>query len=174
MKKAVIVIAQGVEDAEFVYPYYRLQEAGFQVDVASKGKIEVKGKHGLPIAATVDAEEIKEPDYEIVIVPGGHEAPDRVRQIKNVLQLIRDFDAKGKIISSTCHGPWVLVSAGVLRGRKATSYVGCKDDLVNAGAEWIDAPVVVDGNIVTSPHYRDNAVWISETLKAYDSKDNAS
>ncbi len=91
MKKAVIIIAQGVEDAEFVYPFYRLQEAGFEVDVATKGKMEVKGKHGLPITATVDAETIREPDYELVVVPGGHESPDRVRQIQNVLQLLRDF-----------------------------------------------------------------------------------
>lgn len=168
MKRAVIIIAQGVEDAEFVYPYYRLQEEGFTVDVAVKGKAEVKGKHGLPIVPNVDAETLQEADYDLVIVPGGHEAPDRVRQIKPVLQLLRDFDAKGKIISSTCHGPWVLVSAGVLRGRNATSYVGCKDDLVNAGANWIEAPVVVDKNIITSPHYRDNAVWMRETIDAYN------
>jgi len=107
MKRAVILLGAGVEDTEFAYPYYRLQEAGFTVDVATKGRVDVTGKWGLPIPATVDAEKISEPDYELAVVPGGYESPDRVRQIKNVLALLRAFDAKGKVISSVCHGPWV-------------------------------------------------------------------
>jgi protease I len=168
MRRAVIVIAQGVEDVEFVYPYYRLQEAGFFVDVATKGKINVVGKHGLAFSATVDAEQIKEADYDLLVVPGGYESPDRVRQIKNVLTLVQDFNKKGKLIASICHGPWVLISAGIVKGRKMTCYVGCKDDLINAGAEYCDAPVVVDGNIVTSPHFRDNAAWMKETILQYE------
>lgn len=166
-KKAVIVLAAGVEDTEFAYPYYRLQEAGFNVDVATKGRKDTEGKWGLPIAATVDAELIKEEDYEIIVIPGGYESPDRVRQIENVLQVLRDFDAKGKIISSVCHGPWVLVSAGIARGRKMTCYVGCKDDLVNAGALYEASPVVTDKNIVTAPHFRNNPEWLRATLDAY-------
>src|SRR5512141_1210312 len=108
MSKAVIVVANGVEDAEFVYPYYRLQEAGMKVDVATKGKANVVGKHGLPIAATADAEAVREADYDLVVIPGGYESPDRVRQIPNVLQLLREFNSKGKLIASVCHGPWVL------------------------------------------------------------------
>jgi len=168
MSRAVIILAQGADDAEFIYPYYRLQEAGFAVDVATKGKMNVTSKHGLPISATVDAEQIQETDYDLVVVPGGYESPDRVRQIRNVLQFLRDFNAKGKLIASICHGPWVLISAGIVKGRKMTCYIGCKDDLINAGAEYIDAPVVVDGSIVTSPHYRDNAAWMKEALAQYD------
>jgi protease I len=168
MKRAVIILAQGVEDTEFAYPYYRLQEAGFTVDVATKGQINVTGKWGLPIPATVDAEKISESDYELVVVPGGYESPDRVRQIKNVLALLRDFDAKGKVISSVCHGPWVLISAGIVRGRRVTCYPGCKDDLINAGAVYLDAPVVTDRNLVTSPHFRNNPEWMRETLAAYE------
>jgi protease I len=108
MKKAVIIIATGVEDTEFAYPYYRLQEAGFKVDVATKGKKDATGKWGLPIPATADAEMVREADYDLAVIPGGYESPDRVRQIKNVLQLLRDFDGCGKIISSpvyaTAHG----------------------------------------------------------------------
>lgn len=167
MQKAVIILAAGVEDTEFAYPYYRLQEAGFAVDVATKGKKDTAGKWGLPIAATVDAETIKEPDYDLVVVPGGYESPDRVRQIKNVLELLRAFDAKGKIISSVCHGPWVLVSAGIVRARRLTCYPGCKDDLINAGAHYVDAPVVTDRNIVTAPHFRNNPEWLKATLEAY-------
>ncbi|MCX6065060.1 MAG: type 1 glutamine amidotransferase [Chloroflexi bacterium] len=168
MRRAVIVVAQGVEDAEFVYPYYRLQEAEFVVDVATKNKINLAAKHGLPISANVDAEHINEIDYDMLIIPGGYESPDRVRQIPNVLNMVRDFNRKGKIISSICHGPWVLISAGIVRGRNMTCYVGCKDDLINAGASYFDAPVVVDQNIVTSPHFRNNPSWMKETIAQFD------
>jgi len=174
MKKAVIVLATGVEDTEFAYPYYRLQEAGFQVDVATKGKKDTAGKWGLPIPATVDADSIREGDYEIIVIPGGYESPDRVRQIKNVLQVLRDFDAKNKLIASVCHGPWVLVSAGIVKGRKMTCYPGCKDDLINAGALYAEQPVVVDRNLVTAPHFRNNPEWMRETLQAYENLVSAS
>jgi protease I len=164
MRKAVIVIAGGVEDAEFVYPFYRLQEAGMQVDVATKAKANVVAKHGLPIVPTVDAENIRETDYDIIVIPGGYESPDRVRQIKNVLRVLRDFDAKGKLIASVCHGPWVLISAGIVKGRTMTCYPGCKDDLINAGANYQEQPVVVDRNIVTAPHFRNNAEWMREVI----------
>ncbi len=164
MGKAVIVVANGVEDAEFIYPLYRLQEAGMQVEVASKGKGNVIGKHGVPVAATVDAETIREADYDLIVVPGGYESPDRVRQIPNVLQVLKDFNAKGKLIASVCHGPWVLISAGIVKGRTMTCYPGCKDDLINAGATYQARPVVVDKNIVTAPHFRNNADWMREVV----------
>ena len=168
MKKAVITLAAGVEDTEFAYPYYRLQEAGFTVDVATKGAKPATGKWGLPITATVDAEAINDRDYDLVVVPGGYESPDRVRQIKNVLAFLRAFDAAGKIISSICHGPWVLISAGIVRGRKVTCYPGCADDLINAGADYVDQPVVVDRNLVTAPHFRNNPEWLKGTLETYE------
>jgi len=173
MKKAVIVIATGVEDTEFAYPYYRLQEDGFQVDVATKGQAAATGKWGLPIPATVDAGQISAADYDLVVIPGGYESPDRVRQIQNVLQLLRDFDAQKKIISSVCHGPWVLISAGIVRGRTMTCYPGCKDDLINAGAHYLEAPVVVDANIVTASHFRNNPEWMRATLDAYSKRSSA-
>jgi protease I len=167
MKKAVIITGSNFQDEEFVYPYYRLQEAGFQVDVAVKDKEAVKGKYGIPARPTVDTKDLKEKDYDLVILPGGHEAPDRVRQIKDVLDFVRDMDSKGKIISSICHGPWIMISAKVVKGRKLTGYIAIKDDLENAGAEYVDAPVVVDKNFVTSPHYKYNAEWMRETLKKF-------
>lgn len=167
-RRAVIVVAQGVEDAEYLYPFYRLQEAEFEVDVAIKGKSNVIAKHGLPISATVDADVIQEVDYDLLIVPGGYESPDRVRQNSNILKLARDFNKAGKLISSICHGPWVLISAGIVKGRNMTCYVGCKDDLINAGAKYTNEPVVVDENIVTSPHFRDNAIWMKETIAQFE------
>lgn len=168
MKKAVILTAQGVEDAEFIYPFYRLQEAGFQVEIATRDKQPVVAKHGLPIQPTMDINDLSEADFEMAVIPGGYEAPDRLRQMKPVLKFVRDMNAKGKIITSICHGPWVLISAGIVKGRKMTCYAGCVDDLKNAGADFVEGPVAVDRNIITSPHFRDNAAWMKETLRVYE------
>lgn len=173
IKRAVIIVDNGFEDTEFAYPFYRLQEAGFTVEVATKGKVDVKGKHGVAANATVDTDDIKEVDYDLAIVPGGRESPDRVRQISNVLQFLHDFDQKGKVIASTCHGPWVLVSAKVVSGRDVTAYPGCKDDLVNAGGNFKDEAVVVDRNLVTATHYRDNAAWIKAALTQFEALNQA-
>jgi len=165
--KAIIFVAPGVEDTEFAYPYYRLQEEGFAVDVASKGAGPVSGKWGLPITANVDIEQVKPADYTITVVPGGHEAPDRLRQMPSVLEFLRTQNACGRIITTVCHGPWVLISAGIVRGRRMTCYPGCRDDLINAGAIYSAEPVVVDGNIISSPHFRNNPEWMRATIEAY-------
>jgi protease I len=167
LKKAVIVVGPAVEDTEFAYPYYRLQEDDFTVDVASNGGVDVIAKHGLPIKANVDIKKLNVVDYDLLIVPGGLESPDRLRQIPELLNFIREMNDANKIIASVCHGPWVLISAGIVKGKNMTTYVGCKDDLINAGANYHNVPVITDGNIVTAPHFRDNAAWIKETLKAY-------
>lgn len=155
MKRAVIITGPGFEDVEVTYPYYRLLEAGWTVDIATADKTPVTGKHGYLLAATVDARKLSTKTYQTVIIPGGHEAPDRVRQLEEVLRFISAMHAQKKLIAGICHGPWVLISAGIMRGKRATCYKGCKDDLINAGAHYKDAPVVIDGNIITSPHYRD-------------------
>lgn len=167
MKRAVIITGPNFQDEEFIYPFYRLQEAGFKVDVAVKGKAEIKGKYGLPVKPTVDTTELKESDYDLLVLPGGHEAPDRVRQLKEVLDFVKAMHKKKKIISTICHGPWILISAGIVRGKKISGYIGIKDDIINAGAEYVDAPVVVDGNIISSPHYKYNGDWMRETLKKF-------
>lgn len=151
-----------------IYPYYRLQEAGFKVDIAVKDKAATKGKYGVPAKVTMDVKDLKEQDFDLVVLPGGHEAPDRVRQIKEVLEFVREMHNKNKIISTICHGPWILISAGVVKGKKITGYIAIKDDIVNAGAEYVDAPVVVDGNIISAPHYNNNGDWMRETLKKFN------
>jgi protease I len=109
-----------------------------------------------------------DPDrVDLLVVPGGYEAPDRARQIPEVLAFTRAMFERGRVIASICHGPWVLVSAGILKGRRATSYKGCKDDLINAGAIYVDEPVVVDGSLVTAQRYQDNAAWMKETLRVF-------
>ncbi|MBS1638274.1 MAG: DJ-1/PfpI/YhbO family deglycase/protease [Bacteroidetes bacterium] len=167
LKKAVIVVGPAVEDTEFAYPYYRLQEDDFTVDVASNGAVDIIAKHGLPIKVNADIKKINPEDYDMLIVPGGLESPDRLRQIPEMLKFIQDMNKAGKVIASVCHGPWVLISAGIVKGKKMTTYVGCKDDLINAGADYHNVPVISDGNIVTAPHFRDNAAWIKETLRVY-------
>jgi protease I len=167
MKRAVIITGPGFEDAELIYPYYRLQEAGFTVDLATKDKCDVVGKWGYPLKATLDTKELNEKNYDLVVVPGGHEAPDRVRQIEDVLRFVRDMNNKNKVIAAICHGPWVLISAGIIKGKRATCYKGCKDDLINGGAIYLDQSVVVDGNIITSQHFRDLAPWMKEVLKKF-------
>lgn len=168
MRRAVIITGPGFQDEEFVYPYYRLQEAEFAVDVATKDKAIVYGKYGMPVKATIDTRDLKEEDYDLVVLPGGHEAPDRVRQDKNVLNFVKRMDERGKTVAAICHGPWILISANVVRGRKATCYVGMADDLRNAGATYVDAPKVEDGNLITAPHYRNNGDFMKAVLKRFD------
>ncbi len=167
MRRAVIITGPGFQDEEFIYPYYRLQEAGFAVDVATKDKAIVYGKYGIPAKATIDTRDLKEEDYDLLVLPGGVEAPDRVRQDKNVLNFVKRLDEKGKIVAAICHGPWILISANVVRGRKATCYVGMADDLKNAGGSYVDAPVVEDGNLITAPHYRNNGHFMKAVLKRF-------
>lgn len=167
MKKAVIVVGPAVEDTEFAYPYYRLQEDDFTVDVASNGGVDIVAKHGLPIKVNKDIKKLDPAEYDFLVVPGGLESPDRLRQIPELLRFIQDMNQAGKLIASVCHGPWVLISAGIVKGKKMTTYVGCKDDLINAGAQYQDVPVISDGNIVTAPHFRNNAAWMKEALRVY-------
>ncbi len=167
-RKAVIITGPGFQDEEFIYPYYRLLEAGFVVDVATKGKVVVHGKYGVPTNPTKDAKDLKEEEYDLVVLPGGYEAPDRVRQDKSVLKFVRQMYENQKIVAAICHGPWILISANVVRGKKATSYVGMADDLKNAGAIYVDAPVVEDGNLITAPHYRNNGDFMKAVLKKFD------
>jgi protease I len=167
--KAVIITAQGFQDEEFVYPYYRLLEAGFSVDVATKDKQPVFGKFGVPARPTIGTDDLRSDDYDLVLLPGGFEAPDRVRLLPEVLELIREMDRKGKLVAAICHGPWVLISAGVTKGRKMTAYWSIEADVRNSGADYQHkAPVVVDGNLITSPHYNNNGDFMRAVIAWFD------
>ena len=165
--KAVIIIGAGLEDSEFIYPFYRLQEAGFTVAVVTANDKTVAGKHGITAAPTMEVKDLKSQEWDLLVIPGGHEGPDRVRQVPEILEFTRKMFQANKVISSVCHGPWVLASAKIVKGKKMTCYKGCKDDLINAGALYLDQPVVVDGRIVTAQHFRDNPLWMKETLKLF-------
>lgn len=163
-KKVVIITGPGFEEPEVIYPFYRLQESGISVDVATSSDEAVKGKHGYQFTPNIKIKDLRVKKYVAVIIPGGHEAPDRVRQVKKILQFIKRMHGAKKVIASTCHGPWVLISAGVIKGKKATCYIGMKDDLINAGAKYLEKSVVIDKNIVTSDHPRNLAHWMKATI----------
>ena len=160
-KRAVVITDEGFEDEEVMYPVMRLIEEGITVDMATKGAKLVKGRMDFPLellvryyGKLVDATKLNTEDYDLVLIPGGFEAPDRVRQIPEVLEFVKKMYDQNKIVAALCHGPWVLISAKIIKGKKATCYVGIKDDLENAGAIYLDQPAVIDGNIITSPHPR--------------------
>jgi protease I len=149
-KKIVILVETFYNELEFWYPYYRLKEAGAKVLVVGSGSADsYKSKVGLPAHADTSAEHISVSDFDGVIIPGGY-APDYMRRYPAMVGLVKAFADAGKLVAAICHAGWMLVSADVVRGRTVTSYFSIKDDLVNAGSNWVDKDVVVDGNLVTS------------------------
>jgi protease I len=144
----LIPVAAEYEDLEVWYPKLRLEEAGHTVVLAGLGEREVRGKHGYPCPLDGHVNDYPAARLSGIVVPGGW-APDKLRRDAHLLAVVRELHEEAKLVAAICHGPWVLISAGVLRGRRVTSSVGIKDDLVNAGASWVDEPVVVDGNVVT-------------------------
>lgn len=165
MKRAVIIVGKGFEDSEFTYPYYRLQEENIKVEIAVAGDKTVKGKMGQEAVPTIKCSDLKADNFDIVVIPGGHEGPDRVRQVKEVLEFIKEMDNQKKLIATICHGSWVTISAGIMRGKKATCYKGMKDDLINSGCEYLDKDVVIDGNFISSPHFRNNHQWMKALIE---------
>ena len=149
-KRFVILVDTQFNDHEFWYPYFRLKEAGAEVTVvASAAGKTYEGKYGTPAKADKTPAEISVADYAGIIIPGGY-APDHMRRDQNMVSLVRAFDQQGKIVAAICHAGWMLVSAGILKGRTVTSFFAIKDDLVNAGATWRDNEVVTDRNMITS------------------------
>jgi protease I len=149
--KRVAVLAENMyQELELWYPLLRLREAGAETFVVGTGSADTyTSKHGYPVQVDVTADRVRADDVDAVIVPGGY-APDLMRRYPAVLQLVRDAFRQGKVVAAICHAGWVLASAGVLEGRQATSFFAIKDDMVNAGAEYIDSEVVVDRNLITS------------------------
>ncbi len=146
-KRIAILIADGVEDLEFYVPVMRLQEEGAEVLAAAMSLDPVRGKHGLEIKPDTLIDSLRSDELFGLVIPGGW-APDKLRRSPTVTNLTREMDAHGKIIGIICHGGLVAISAGIVRGRKATGSLGIKDDLVNAGAEWVDEAAFRDGNLV--------------------------
>jgi protease I len=165
MKKGIVLLENGFQEAELLYPYYRLQEAGFEVDlIAETGGEVYTGEHGYTLKADRAAVVVNVDDYEVVVIPGGR-APDRMRIKEPVVELVRTAAEKDKVIAAICHGAQVLIEAGVIQGKKATCWYSVATDVKNAGGNYEDSVVVVDGNLVTSRHPGDLPAFMRETLK---------
>jgi protease I len=145
----LILVGPEYEDLEVWYPKLRVEEAGFPVILAGMGERSYRGKHGYPCAVDGNVGDYKGSDLCGLLAPGGW-APDKLRRDQQVLRLVREVDALGKPLATICHGPWILISAGVIRGRKLTSTLGIRDDVTNAGGVWSDAPLIIDGNLLSA------------------------
>ena len=149
MKTAAVFVEDLYQEMEVWVPAYRLREAGLKTVFVGTGKPEYKSKLGYPVKAEVDVKDVKAADFDVLVVPGGF-APDYLRRHEAVSRMVREMDQAKKPIGAICHALWVLCSAGILKGRRVTSFFAIKDDVVNAGAQWVDEEVVVDRNLVTS------------------------
>ncbi|AFH50382.1 Putative intracellular protease/amidase [Ignavibacterium album JCM 16511] len=149
-KNILMFVDDLYEDLELWYPKLRMTEEGANVVVAGKEKGKIySGKHTYPCRAYASFDELNDKDFDALIIPGGF-APDKLRREENVLKLTRNFFKSGKLVAHICHAGWIPISAGIMKGFKCTSTPGIKDDLTNAGAIWIDEPVVVDRNMISS------------------------
>lgn len=162
--KALIISADNFEDTELLVPLYRLKEEGVTVDIASIKKGKIKGKHGYEVEANKSLKEIKPDEYDILILPGG-KAPEAVRKEKEALDIARYFFEKNKPVAAICHGPQILISANLLKGRHATCYRTVADELRASGAIYEDREVVVDGNLITSRQPSDLPAFMREIVK---------
>jgi protease I len=162
--KALIISADNFEDTELLVPYYRFREEGFDLDIASIKKGLIKGKHGYEVEANKALRDVIPDEYNILLLPGG-KAPETVRKDKHALEIATHFFQKDKPVAAICHGPQLLISAGVLKNRHATCYKSVAEEMKNAGAVYEDKEVVVDGNLVTSRQPSDLPAFMRATLK---------
>ena len=162
--KALIISADNFEDSELLVPYYRLKEAGVEVIVASLNRGAITGKHGYEVAVDKTLDEVNPDDYILLVLPGG-KAPAAVRKESKALEIARSFFARSKPVAAICHGPQILISAGLLQGRHATCYLSVADELKEAGALYEDREVIVDANLITSRQPADLPAFMRETMK---------
>lgn len=164
MKKVAVLVENQYQELEVWYPYLRLKEAGFDVKMVGTGKGEYKSKVGYPAREEVPVDKAKAAEFDAVVVPGGY-APDFLRRHEKINSFVRSIYDKGGVVAGICHGGWVLISAGIMDGKKATSFFAIKDDMENAGARWEDSEVVVDGNLVTSRKPEDLPAFLKEIIR---------
>ena len=170
MNKAVIISGSLAQDHEFIYPYYRLLEANFEIDVCMLEGTPVKGFLGTTLPPNKDQvvkkiDDINIDDYSVLVLPGGVKAMEKVRQEEKIINFITKFNEQKKIIACICSGAQLLISAKVVKGRKIAGYYSMKDDIINSGAIYTDEPAVIDENIITTAHYKDMGPWMREVIK---------
>lgn len=164
MKKVAILLENQFDEKEFIYPYYRLLEEGYEVDVVGTSKdTQYFSKIGLPASSTHASGDVSADDYDAVIIPGGF-SPDFMRRCVETVDFVKAMDKQNKIIAAICHGPWMMASACNLNGKEMTSFYSIKDDLTNAGAKYLDEEVVVSGNLITSRTPNDLPIFMKTII----------
>lgn len=168
-KKVMILVEEMYNEFEFWYPYYRLKEEGAEVVVVGSGSSDLyRSKAGLPCEVDVSADKVSAGDFDGVVIPGGY-APDHMRRHPSMVEIVRQLFEAGKVVAAICHAGWMLASADILKGRKVTCFFAIKDDLVHAGAHYVDQEVVVDGNLITSRKPDDLPAFMKAIIKALQS-----
>jgi protease I len=162
--RALVVSADHFEDSELLYPFYRLQEEGLEVEVASTAGGKIIGKHGYEVAVNKALRDVDPNDYDLLVLPGG-KAPAALRKDAAAIAIAQAFMRSGKPVAAICHGPQILITAGVLQGRHATCYRSVAEELNAAGAIYEDSEVVVDGKLVTSRQPADLPAFMRETVR---------
>ena len=163
--KALIITSQFVQDHEFIYPFYRLKEESFDIDVYNQSNEIVKGFFGTKVPPQKDdnivtLDNIDLDSYELLVLPGGVKSMELLRLDSSAINAVKEFNKKNKLIAAICSGTMMLISADIIKNKKVTGYYAWKQDIINAGAEFVDSPSVEDGNIITSPHYKYNGEWM--------------
>jgi protease I len=169
MKRGIIISGSLAQDHEFIYPYYRLLEENVELDICLLEGRPVMGILGTTLPPNKEQKiktikEIKFTDYDILVLPGGVKAMEKVRQDQDIIKFISNFNLTKKTIACICSGAQLLISAKVVKGRKIAGYYSMKDDLINAGANYTDLPAVIDDNIITTAHYKDMGPWMKAAL----------
>lgn len=172
MNRAVIISGPLAQDHEFIYPFYRLLEEGFLVDVCIIGGKPVLGILGTTLPPNKshpvkDIHDIKTDDYDLLVLPGGVKAMEKIRLEKKLINFISEFHKKDKVIACICSGVQLMISAKIVKGKKISGYYSLEDDITNAGAIYTDKDAVVDGKIITTAHYKDMGPWMKSTLKFF-------
>ena len=176
MKKALLITWEKFQDHEVIYPYYRLHEEGYEVDIMSNVVGKIFGILGTNMESTLSVFDLKDDqyfdnllsEYEFLVIPGGVKALEKLRQEVQVLRFVHEWNAAGKVIASTCHGAQLLISSRVVEGRSVSGYYSIKDDINNAGAKYVDAPAVIDSNLVSSPHYKWMGAWMRTAIDVHN------
>jgi protease I len=167
--RSIIISGDQAQDHEFIYPFYRMLEEDYIVDVCLIGGKPVKGILGTVLPPNKshpikEINEIKPEDYDLLVLPGGVKAMEKIRLEKKLIKFISDFDKQKKIIACICSGVQLLISAKIVKGKKIAGYYSLEDDITNAGAIFTDQPAVIDNNIVTTAHYKDMGSWMKAVL----------
>ena len=166
MKKIALLIENMFDERELIFPYYRMLEEGYTVDLIGTDENEVyHGKHGVPFKSDKASKDISADDYDALIIPGGF-SPDYMRRSKETIDFARQMNEQDKPIAAICHGPWVMVSSCDVKGRKMTGYPSIKDDINHAGATYVDKEVVKDGNLITSRNPNDLPAFVKTIIEA--------